>query len=157
MTTWCTPLYTGLLSLHLNSSFPVSFPLTFVFSLTHFLPPLLPASALLSLIQLSPFPFQSACYSTPSFCEKGEIGERSKGNQISFDFPPTVPFPLLRQYPHTPILHSLLLFPSLESNPYQYRASPPKQGAQHDRKIAGLLYCLTWSSRVLLTWCQVNN
>lgn len=66
------------LLLHLNSSYPVSFLLPFVIFLTPFPSPLLPPSALLSLIQLSSLPFQSACYFTPSFCENKEIGREAR-------------------------------------------------------------------------------
>lgn len=108
-----SPLCARLFSLHLNSSYPVSFLLTFVIFLTHFPSPLLLPNALPSLIPLSSLPFQSACYFTPSLCEKKEIGREARTIKHFSTFPPLIPF---RFYPHvySPLPCSLS-FPRVES------------------------------------------
>lgn len=100
-----SPLCACLYSLHLNSSYPVSFPLTFVISLTHFPFPLLPPSTLSNSTLSSPF--QSAWYFTPSSCEKKEIGREA--TETSFYFFPLDPFTLLFANIPTQLFPSSLL------------------------------------------------
>ena len=108
-----TPLHAYLFSVHLNSSYPVSFPLTYSCDFSHsfsFSP--VPPGTLGSLIQLSSFSFQSACFSTPSFCE--ELRDRSKDNQTSFYSLALISLPFAPLIsPH--FCSSLLNFPFLES------------------------------------------
>ena len=73
-----TPLCASLFSVHLNSSYPFSLPLTYSGDFSHSSSFSLSTSRC-TLIQLSSFSFQPGCFSTPSFCEK-EIRDRSKDN-----------------------------------------------------------------------------